>query len=91
MLRALEVGADEVWKATDVDGVYDKNPLEHKDAKRYDEVSFDEVIDKGLEIMDQTAFALAKGKGLPIRVFNFFKEAEVEKMISGKPAGTLVS
>jgi len=90
VLRALEISADAVLKATDVDGVYDDNPKENPDAKMYEEVSFDEVINKNLKVMDATAFALAKENELPIIVFNFSKPQAFADVLQGKPVGTLV-
>lgn len=92
VLRALEVEADVVLKATDVDGVYDSNPKINKGAKKYGStVTYREVREKGLQIMDQTAFALAQEHNLPILVFNFSTPHALLDAVTGKKIGTLVS
>lgn len=91
VLRALEVEADVVLKATDVDGVYDSNPKINKGAKKYGStVTYREVREKGLQIMDQTAFALAQENNLPILVFNFSTPHALQDAVRGKKIGTLV-
>jgi len=90
VLRALEINADAVLKATDVDGVYDDNPKENPEAKLFPEVSFTEVLERKLKVMDATAFALAQENELPIVVFNFSKAGALKDVLSGKPVGTLV-
>jgi uridylate kinase len=89
-LRALELSCDIVLKATNVDGVYDKDPGEHSDAKKYDEVSYQEAIEKQLKVMDQAAFSLCLDQKLPIRVFNFGEPGALLKAASGDSIGTLV-
>lgn len=90
VLHALQTNCDVVLKATDVDGVYDSDPKENKDAKKYDELSYDEVLSKKLAVMDQTAFALARDNGLTIIVFNVTKEDNLKKVIAGEKLGTIV-
>ncbi len=91
VLRALEVEAEVVLKATDVDGVYDSNPKINKGAKKYGStVTYREVREKGLQIMDQTAFALAQENNLPILVFNFSTPHALLDAVQGKKIGTLV-
>lgn len=90
VLRALEVEADIVLKATDVDGVYDSNPKVNKQAKKYDTVTYREARERGLQIMDQTAFALAQENNLPILVFNFSTPHALLDAVQGKKIGTLV-
>jgi|TARA_B100001996_G_scaffold379107_1_gene364303 uridylate kinase len=89
-LRATELGAEVLIKGTKVDGVYDKDPLLHSDAKMYEKVSFKEVIQKELRVMDMTAISLCKENSLPIRVFNINKSGELKKLVLGEPIGTLV-
>lgn len=91
VLRALEVEADVVLKATDVDGVYDSNPKINKKAKKYGStVTYREVRERGLRIMDQTAFALAQENNLPILVFDFSAPHAMLDAVRGKNIGTLV-
>tara|TARA_B100001175_G_scaffold242301_1_gene208684 strand:+ start:1253 stop:1969 length:717 start_codon:yes stop_codon:yes gene_type:complete len=89
-LRATELGAQVLIKGTKVDGVYDKDPFLHSDAKLYEQVSFKEVIQKELRVMDMTAISLCKENSLPIRVFNINKSGELRKLVLGEPIGTLV-
>ena len=89
-LRATELGAEVLIKGTKVDGVYDKDPFLHSDAKLYEKVSFKEVIQKELRVMDMTAISLCKENSLPIRVFNINKSGELKKLVLGEPIGTLV-
>ncbi|MFL3027191.1 MAG: UMP kinase [Candidatus Neomarinimicrobiota bacterium] len=89
-LRATELGAQVLIKGTKVDGVYDKDPFLHSDAKLYEKVSFKEVIQKELRVMDMTAISLCKENSLPIRVFNINKSGELRKLVLGEPIGTLV-
>ena len=90
VLRALEIEADVVLKATDVDGVFDSDPRQNKKAKKYDAVTYTEVIARHLKVMDQTAFALAQEHQLPILVFNFFRAGSLRAAVLGKRIGTLV-
>jgi uridylate kinase len=89
-LRALELDCDIVLKATNVDGIYDKDPNKHSDAKLYTELSYDEALTKHLNVMDQSAFSLCQDQGLPIRVFNFNVEGNLLKAAMGEDVGTLV-
>lgn len=89
-LRAIEIGADLLLKATKVDGVYDKDPNKHSDAVRFDSLSYDEVIRRGLEVMDTAAFALARDSDLPMRVFDMGQPGELLKILNGENIGTLV-
>lgn len=89
-LRALEVGADIVFKATKVDGVYDKDPLRHDDARRYDVLTYDEVLENRLGVMDATAIALCRDNNLPLRVFNINKSESMMRAVLGEDEGTLV-
>ena len=89
-LRALEIGADLILKATKVDGVYDKDPLEHKDAVKFKELSYMEVLRKELKIMDATAISLCMQGNIPIIVFNLFENGNIKNVIMGKEIGTIV-
>jgi len=89
-LRATELGAEVLIKGTKVDGVYDKDPLVHSDAIKYDRVSYTEAIQKELRIMDMTAISLCKENSLPIKVFNINRSGDLKKLILGEPIGTLV-
>ena len=89
-LRAIEIGADLLLKATKVDGVYNKDPNKHADAVRYDSLSYDQVINQGLEVMDTAAFALARDSDLPLRVFDMSQPGELLKILRGEHIGTLV-
>jgi uridylate kinase len=90
VLRALQMNADILLKATKVDGVYDKDPLTNKDAYLYDRISFKEAIDKGLEIMDLTAFSMAWHNNLPIIVFNATISGNIKKSVKGEKIGTIL-
>lgn len=89
-LRALEIGADVVMKATKVDGVYDKDPMKHTDAVRYDRISFAQALEQGLRIMDSTAFSLCQDNGLPIFVFNMLTRGNILRAVCGDAVGTVV-
>ncbi len=82
-LRALEVGADAVLKATKVNGIYTDDPMKNPDAQRYDTLSFEDALSRKLAIMDSTAFSMCRDNDLPILVFNFFEENSLEKALSG--------
>jgi uridylate kinase len=89
-LRALEIKAEILAKATKVDGVYDKDPMKHADAVRYSEVSYTEVLSKGLKILDASAVAMCRDNSLPINVFNLNVRGNIMRMASGEPIGTLI-
>ena len=90
VLRALETGCDAVFKATKVDGIYSADPKKFPDAVRYDELSYDEALDRRLKVMDTSAFSLCRDNGLPIVVFDFFT-ADLDRVLSGDTAcGTIV-
>ena len=90
-LRALEINAEIILKATKVDGVYDKDPYKHKDAKMFKSLKYMQVLEKELEIMDSTAISLCKDNNIPICVFNLFKKNNIKKIIEGQKIGTMVS
>ena len=89
-MRAVEIGADLLLKATKVDGVYDRDPKKHPDAVRYDRLSYDEVIVRNLQVMDTAAFALARDSDLPLRIFDMSQPGELLKILRGEDIGTLV-
>ena len=89
-LRGAEIGAEIVLKATKVDGVYSADPQVDHNAKRYNKISFDEVISKNLGIMDATAFALCRDQKLPIKVFSIVKHGALKRVVMGEDEGTLV-
>jgi uridylate kinase len=90
-LRANEIGAEVVLKATKVDGIYDKDPKKHADAKRYDRITYTEALEKRLKVMDAAAFALCQDNKMPIIVFDFFRPHNLLRVVSGARVGTLVS
>ncbi len=90
-LRAIEVGADIVLKATKVDGVYSSDPNIDADAELFSTISYDKVIEDKLQVMDANAIVLCRDQGMPIRVFNVFTEGNLMKLIQGIDIGTLVS
>jgi uridylate kinase len=89
-LRATEIHADILLKATRVDGIYDKDPHEHPDAKRYERVTYLECLQKDLKVMDMTAFALCRDNKLPIMVFDLERPGNIQRAVSGEPVGTTV-
>lgn len=89
-LRAMEIGADVILKATKVDGVYSSDPMKDPTAKKYDKVTYLDVLKKGLSIMDSTAISLCMDNNLPIVVFNLRGKGNVRKILEGKKIGTLV-
>lgn len=90
-LRALEIGADAMLKATMVDGVYDKDPHKYPDAVRYDTLTFTRVLDERLAVMDSTAASLCRDNGLPILVFDLGDGSNIARAVQGEKIGTLVS
>lgn len=90
VLRALEIEADCLIKATKVDGVYTKDPKKHVDAVRYETLSYDEAIDKRLAVMDQTAFTMCREHRLPVIVLDFNQPGTLVKAVRGENVGTLV-
>ena len=90
-LRAIEIQADVVLKGTRVDGIYTADPEKDPLARRYDNISFDEVFNKGLNVMDMTAFTLCKENELPIIVFDMNKPGNLLRLVMGEEVGTLVS
>ena len=90
-LRAKELGADIVLKGTKVDGVYDKDPMKFKDAEKFNYVTYSEVLNKNLRVMDLTAITLCKENNLPIQVFNINNSGDLKELVCGGKLGTLVS
>lgn len=89
-LRAIEINADVVLKGTRVDGIYSADPLKYSDAERYDSLTFQEVFNKGLNVMDMTAITLCQENNLPIIVFDMNKEGNLVKLANGDHIGTMV-
>ena len=89
-LRAVEIGADVMVKATKVDGIYDKDPMKHDDAVRYDTVSYDEAIERKLGVMDQTAIVMCRENRLPVKVFDMNREGDLMRLVMGESVGTTV-
>jgi uridylate kinase len=90
-LRGAEIGADIMLKATQADGVFDRDPRKHADARRYDVVSYDEVLEKRLGVMDATAVALCRDNDLPVRVFSIRQPGSLLKVVMGEREGTLMN
>lgn len=90
-LRALEIKAQVIAKATKVDGVYDKDPMKHDDAVMYQTISYTEVLTKMLGVMDSTSIAMCRDNKLPILVFNLNTHGNIMRMVSGERIGTLIS
>ena len=91
VLRGLEIDADVVIKATKVDGVYDKDPVIHSEAIKYDRLTYDEVLRKGLRVMDAAGIALAKEDKLPIMVLNMGVAGNIKRAAKGENVGTLIT
>ena len=90
-LRAIEIGADLLIKATKVDGVYSADPMLDPGAERYARLSYDEVLDHRLAVMDATAIVLCRDHRMPLRVIDMNKEGSLERVVMGEDEGTLVS
>lgn len=89
-LRAIEIHADVVIKATKVDGIYDKDPVKFKEAVKYHEVTYTEILNKDLKVMDATAISLCRENKLPIIVFDSLVEGNIKKVVMGESIGTIV-
>ena len=89
-LRASELGADAILKATKVDGIYDKDPAKFPDAVKFDKISYLDALEKRLAVMDSTAFSLCMDNRIPIIVFNMNKPGNIERVIEGQKIGTIV-
>jgi uridylate kinase len=90
-LRSLELGCDAVFKATNVDGVYDSDPQKNKNAKRFEKITFDEVLEKDLKVMDATAVAQCRDNNMPIVVFELLKKGNLKSVLTGKNVGTQIT
>ncbi len=91
VLRASEVGAEIVIKATKTNGVYDKDPMIHADAIRYEKLTYDEVLNKNLQVMDSTAIAFCRDNQLPILVLNYRESDSILRAVCGETIGTLIN
>ena len=89
-LRAMEIEANIIFKATKVDGVYDADPMKVKDAKRYQQLTYIEVLQQNLKVMDSTAISLCMDNQLPILVFSLLEPGNIKRAVLGEPVGTLV-
>ncbi len=89
-LRAIEVGADIVLKATKVDGIYSEDPVKNPAAKRYDFLTYHEILSQGLQVMDSTAICLCQDQNMPLQVFNMSEPGALKKIVAGERVGTLV-
>ena len=89
-LRAAEIGADVILKATKVDGVYDKDPVKHPGAKMFSSIGYTEALARNLRVMDATAISLCRENNIPIRVFNINTKGNIKSVVSGKSVGTIV-
>ena len=89
-LRATEIGADIILKATKVDGIYTKDPMKEKNAKKFTSIRYIDVLKKGLKIMDATAISLCMDNNLPVIVFNINKKGNIKKVVLGEKVGTLI-
>jgi uridylate kinase len=89
-LRAIEVGAELLLKATKVDGIYEADPKKVPEAKRYDSLTYDEVIARNLQVMDTAAFALCRDQNLPLRIYDMMQPGALMRILRGEPLGTLV-
>ena len=89
-LRAVEIGADVLLKGTRVDGVYTSDPEKDPEAKRFDRISFEEVLNRRLKVMDSTAFTMCRENNMPIVVFNMNKSGNLMKLVNGTETGTLI-
>ena len=90
-LRAMEIKADVIMKGTKVDGIYDADPMVKKDAVRYDSISYQQVLERGLKVMDSTAISLCMDNRLPIVIFNLRTPGNIKRAITGEPIGSLVT
>jgi uridylate kinase len=90
-LRAMEIRADVIMKATKVDGIYTADPVKHPDAERFERISYLQVLEKGLQVMDATAISLCMDNQMPIVVFNLRTPGNLERAVRGEPVGSLVT
>lgn len=90
-LRANEINAELIMKATKVDGIYDKDPMKFDDAKKYDELSYIDVLQQGIKVMDSTAISLCMDNDMKIVVFDMFESGNIRKVVEGQKIGTIVT
>lgn len=89
-LRAIEINADLMIKATKVDGVYDADPMQRSDARRFERLTFDDALERRLGVMDTTALVMCRDNNLPLRVMNMFAKGDLRRLVMGEAVGTLV-
>ena len=89
-LRAIEVGAEVMLKATKVDGIYTCDPMQNSNAKRYETITYDEVLNQNLKVMDATAIVMCRDNDLPLKVFDVTREGEISRVVKGESVGTTV-
>jgi len=89
-LRAAQINADVILKGTKVDGVFESDPVKNPGAKKFDVISFNEVLNRGLKVMDATAIAMCRDNGIPIIVFNLTRKDALMRLVNGEPEGTIV-
>ena len=90
-LRAMEINAQVIMKATKVDGIYDKDPKKHSDAVKFDKIEYIDVLKRGLQVMDSTAISMCMDNKMPIIVFDFFKPHNLKRVVMGDAVGTVVT
>jgi uridylate kinase len=90
-LRAMEIKAEAILKATKVDGIYDADPMVVRDAKKFSHITYMDVLKKGLKVMDSTAISLCKDNNLPIIIFNLNESGNIKRVVTGEKIGSLVS
>ncbi len=90
-LRAVEIGAEIILKATKVEGVYSSDPVKNPKARKYDKITYIDVLKKGLKVMDSTAISLCMDNNLPIQVFSLMKKGNIKRVLEGKKTGTVVT
>lgn len=90
-LRAMEIDADVMLKATKVDGVYDRDPMIHPDARRFDHLTYIEALNMGVKVLDSTALSLCMDNDMPIIVFKLSEQSSIERVVCGEPIGTIIS
>jgi uridylate kinase len=89
-LRAMEIKAEVIIKATKVDGIYDADPMKVKDAKKFDQITYMEVLRRGLKVMDSTAISMCKDNNLPIIIFDLNRHGNIKRVVTGEKIGSLV-
>ena len=90
-LRAMEIDADVMLKATKVDGVYEQDPMIHPDARRFDHLTYIEALNMGVKVLDSTALSLCMDNDMPIIVFKLSDQSSIERVVCGEPIGTIIS